>query len=339
MANFVLSHDAQDIDDTIDEVQEARGSEASLSARLADIVSDFETDQQRQETEIGVVAALGAKNPFNIDATPVVNHTDFTLVSGKLTVTANGNWAHYSVPLSLPAGDYILSTAISGYSKAAGAPDTSMRLRMSATTSGGTNIVLQTVTGNGTMSVPFSWTGGQIYLQFYSDYNGTSYANSFAAENTMIRRAEITDDTFAPYAPTNRELYETEQQQDAVIATKITMENILGAGRQITDTAGQDALTLGKFYCANASDAGNVSTAPWSTAGYFGFTMRSISSSQRFAQIAIRNDDSFAIAKRRYTGSWQPWAYITGTAPASLMQAGRIDAELTDVQEVTGNDT
>lgn len=34
MAKFVLSHDAQDIDDTIDEVQEARGSEASLSARL-----------------------------------------------------------------------------------------------------------------------------------------------------------------------------------------------------------------------------------------------------------------------------------------------------------------
>lgn len=36
MAKFVLSHDAQDIDDTIDEVQAARGSEASLNARLAD---------------------------------------------------------------------------------------------------------------------------------------------------------------------------------------------------------------------------------------------------------------------------------------------------------------
>lgn len=36
MAKFVLSHDAQDIDDNIDEVQAARGSEASLSERLAD---------------------------------------------------------------------------------------------------------------------------------------------------------------------------------------------------------------------------------------------------------------------------------------------------------------
>lgn len=99
--------------------------------------------------------------------------------------------------------------------------------------------------------------------------------------------------------------------QDAMIATKITMEGILGTGRQITDTIGQDELILGKFYCANAADAGNVSTAPWSTAGYFGFTMRSISSSQRFVQIAIRNDDAFAIAKRRYIGIWQPWSYIT----------------------------
>lgn len=98
--------------------------------------------------------------------------------------------------------------------------------------------------------------------------------------------------------------------QDTVIATKITMENILGTGRQITDTAGQDALTLGKFYCANATDAGNITTSPWNSA-YFGFTMRSVSTSQRFVQIAIQNDDNFHMAKRRYTGSWQPWAYIS----------------------------
>lgn len=203
-----LAHSGQELDDNIDEVVAARGSEASLSARLADIVGDFEADQQRQETEIGAVAALGAKNQFNIDATPTVNHTDYTLTDGKLTVSANGNWAHFSVPLNLPAGSYILSTVISGYSRASGAPDTSMRIRMSATTSGGSSIVLQTVTGNGTMSVPFTWDGGTLYLQFYPNYNATSYANSFAAEDVMIRRAEIADDSYAPYAPTNRELYE-----------------------------------------------------------------------------------------------------------------------------------
>lgn len=117
------------------------------------------------------------------------------------------------------------------------------------------------------------------------------------------------------------------------VDAKASIEDILGVGRQITDTAGQDALTLGKFFCANATDAGNITTSPWNSA-YFGFTMRSVSTSQRFVQIAIQNDDNFHMAKRRYTGSWQPWSYITGTAPASLMQAGRIGAELTDA----GND-
>lgn len=50
--NYWLSHDAQDVDDVIDEVQAARGSEESLSARLADIVGDFESDQQRQDAVI-----------------------------------------------------------------------------------------------------------------------------------------------------------------------------------------------------------------------------------------------------------------------------------------------
>lgn len=168
----------------------------------------FTAGQAAQDAEITYSINTGSKNRFDIDKPPVVNHTTYSLTDGVISVTANGNWAHYSVPVNLPAGNYILSTVISGYSKASGAPDTSIRLRMSATTSGGTNIVLQTVTGNGAMSVPFSWTGGTLYLQFYSDYNATTYANSYTASDTMIRSADITDDTFEKYAPTNRELYE-----------------------------------------------------------------------------------------------------------------------------------
>ena len=181
-----------------------------LSDGLAGKVDNttYNAGQATQNDLINYAIDTGAKNLFNIDATPIVNHTNFTLVSGKLTVTANGNWAHYSVPINLPAGSYILSTVISGYSKASGAPDTSMRLRMSETTSGGTNIVLQTVTGNGAITVPFTWTGGTIYLQFYPNYNATTYTNSFIADDVMIRRSEITDSTYFPYAPTNRELYE-----------------------------------------------------------------------------------------------------------------------------------
>lgn len=325
-----LAHSGQEVDDNIDEVVAARGSEESLSARLADIVSDFEADQQRQETEIGAVAALGAKNLFNIYATPTVNHTDYTLTDGKLTVTANGNWAHYSVPLNLPAGNYVLSAVISGYSKASGAPDTSMRLRMSATTSGGTNIVLQTVSENGSMSVPFEWTGGTIYLQFYPDYNATTYANSFAVENTMIRRAEIADDSYAPYAPTNRELYEA----------KITLEDVFGTGKLIPDNADLDAYTIiGKYYGGNS--AGNTVLHLPVENGSFTFSLEvrqaTTSMTYQYLRICRLADDPYIYIRRKYT-TWGTWYRFTGevaaavqSAAASLMQSGRLDpAELTD---------
>lgn len=129
-------------------------------------------------------------------------------------------------------------------------------------------------------------------------------------QDSIADLAEIRSGAEAGATAVQQTAFETDQQrQDAVIDTKITMEGILGSGRQITDTAGQDDLILGKFFCANAADAGNISTSPWDSA-YFGFTMRSVSTSQRFVQIAIQNDDSFNLAKRRYTGSWQPWAYI-----------------------------
>lgn len=334
MADYDLLHDGEEIDACIDEVVAARGSEASLSARLADIVSGFETDQQRQDDEIGAVAAMGAKNLFNIGATPAVNHTDYTLTDGKLTVSANGNWAHYSVPLNLPAGNYVLSAVISGYSRASGAPDTSMRIRMSATTSGGTNIVLQTVTGNGSMSVPFTWTGGTIYLQFYPDYNGTSYANSFAAENTMIRRAEITDDTYVPYAPTNRELYETGQQ---------SYDFIFGLGTALNSNDDLNNYNkVGKIYAATGAIAATISNTPWTLSGFMVITIPMLTATT-FIQFLLPNTSGGKWYKRRYTtGSWSAWTEYDGTqvaasqsaSPASLMQAGRIGAELTDA----GND-
>lgn len=76
--NYWLSHDAQDIDDTIDEVQAARGSEASLSARLAEIVSDFEADQQRQDAEIATKAKMDNVYGYGDAITSNSNLNDYT---------------------------------------------------------------------------------------------------------------------------------------------------------------------------------------------------------------------------------------------------------------------
>jgi hypothetical protein len=89
---YWLSHDAQDIDDTIGEVQDARGSEASLSARLADIVNDFEADQQRQDAEISAKATVS--DIYGIPSTSIVPAEGTT-----------GTLAAYTTP-----GTYIVPT-------------------------------------------------------------------------------------------------------------------------------------------------------------------------------------------------------------------------------------
>lgn len=201
--------------DTISDLSGIRSGAAAGATAVQP--AEFEADQQRQdaleaEDRAALIAQVdgGAKNLFNINATPIVNHTTYTLTGEKLTVSASGTWAHYSVPIDLPAGDYILSMIISDYNKTSEAPDTSMRLRMAATTSGGASIVLQTITGNGTMSVPFTWNGGTLYVQFYSNYSATLYANSLSAEDVMICTAAdySISPAFVPYRPSWQELYE-----------------------------------------------------------------------------------------------------------------------------------
>lgn len=113
----------------------------------------------------------------------------------------------------------------------------------------------------------------------------------------------------------------TRQQIDALINalqveidTKAVIADFYGTGRQIQANDTMDDPTLGKFYCANSATAQTVTNPPWTDSGWFGHTERSISSANRYVQIAIKNDAQFNVAKRRYTGTWEPWAYITSQA-------------------------
>ena len=95
-------------------------------------------------------------------------------------------------PINLPAGNYIMTydfTATTGASSFRFSHD-------------GTSVLSLTVNNQST-SLPRSFT-------LDSDVNQirlyTSVANDIT--NIMIRNANIPDDTFMPYVPTNRELYE-----------------------------------------------------------------------------------------------------------------------------------
>lgn len=200
MADYELLHDGEEVDACIDEVVAARGSESSLSARLAGIVGDFETDQQRQEAEIGAVSAIGAKNRLrnvNSAGSTEIRTVQFTVNGdgsvdvGTGTVTGGNADLHINAnaETGLISGEsYILSGCPSGGSASG------YRLNISGK---GADI------GEG---LSFTYEGGQIdvYIRISSGY----VVAEPVTFKPMIRRAEITDDTFTPYAPTNRELYE-----------------------------------------------------------------------------------------------------------------------------------
>ena len=224
MAKFVLSHDAQDIDDTIDEVQEARGSEASLSARLADIVGDFEADQQRQDNEISTVsdaqqqdrAALvaqvdnGAKNVVNLN-------TSFTSYTNKgITYTNNGDGT-INVSGTSNAADSYITLYDRNDDTLFGIPKGETVVLKSTSNTVSINLIYKKqgggygLTVRGYMDTPATFTipddfSGYL-LRVGVNSNGTTVNENVGA---MICTAAdyVISSTYVTYAPTNRELYE-----------------------------------------------------------------------------------------------------------------------------------
>lgn len=213
---------ATNVQDAIDEIKDTDDMQDRALAELYGMDAN-------QQLEINYAINTGAKNLFDINTTAFQNHVTSTLADDTLTVTSNGNWAHYSVPINLTAGDYIFTTTISNFSKDSSAGATSVRIRIATSTSGGTSVVLETVTGNGPMTIPFTSPGGQLYVQFYPNYSSTTaYVSTFTANNVMIRDAVIKSTTYEPYAPTNRKLYETKAEQSEVnVIANLGVKNLL----------------------------------------------------------------------------------------------------------------
>lgn len=149
----------------------------------------------------------------------------------------------------------------------------------------------------------------------------SSSADDFIKNKPTLGAAAAKGVDSAPTASSTN-LVESGGVYDA-LAAKISMEDILGVGTTITSNSSMDSLTsIGKWYCVNAPTAVTVTNAPFTDAAYFGWTIRSIASSDRYIQIAIKNTDDLVIAKRRYSGVWSAWSYITGTAATSMQNGG-----------------
>lgn len=234
MADYDLLHDGEEIDACIDEVVAARGSEASLSARLADIVGDFEADQQRQETEIGAVAALGAKNFLKaVGQTQTLNGVTFTVnndqtvsLSGTATATTTFLVVDNATSNAIPNGNYVLTGCPSG------GGSTTYDLRWYLYSSGKSAYDQ----GSGaSVNKTGNTTSSNIAILIRSGVNTDGLIF-----RPMLRRAEITDSTFAPYAPTNRELYEMILALQSGRSLQSAPASLMQAGRIDTELTGAE---------------------------------------------------------------------------------------------------
>ena len=253
-----------------------------------------------EQTETNVIANLGAKNLFpNIATSQTVGGITFT-VNDDGTVTANGtktnsDWFVLSENNILDAGTYTLSD---------GLPDdmTDCRLLIASERSLSAAI-MSTATGVRTQTKTFTTAQTGLYYAIRIASGKTVNNLTF---KPMIRRAEITDGTFQPYAPTNRELYET----------TVTMPQVYGDGTLVKSNSDLDSYTApGRFY-ATVAVAQTLAHTPYTSTGFkLVIEKNTLSGTAVFQTLTPTSKTCVSSEYKRVyeNGSWSPWYQFTGT--------------------------
>lgn len=337
-----LSHSGEEVDDNIDEVVAARGDSASLSARLADIVSDFEEEQERQDAEIGTVtvaeqqdrAALtaqvdgGAKNRLCNSATTTTQSNATLTVNpdGTVSVTTNGaTSANVSLKMIAASNNYAPNEYGGMVVSGVPSPDNGTALYIAYSNDGTAQAGSATVLRAGETAIINST---YPYIQvFILVYKGSDIGSTPTVLKPMICTAAdyAISTEYVPYAPTNRELYED----------KATVDDIYGMGTGIPANSDlNDYRTGGSYYAVNSSVANSISNIPIGGSG-FRLIVRTMNTASYCRQEFYKVNQPEIMYVRTYNGTWSAWYKFTGealqtassqSAPAALMQAGRIDA-------------
>lgn len=219
-----IGHEAaarQDADDVL------TAAVAQINAALLDCAAREELNDA-----VGALAALGAKNLLKVtSATQTINGVTFT-VNNDQTITVNGTNTSTSTALfviediPLQSGiAYTLSGCPSGGSTASyyiGSLDTTNWQEFTTDTGNG-----NTATLNEPKTIRF-----RIGIRSGVTVNNLVF-------KPMLRLAEITDSTYVPYAPTNRELYEMILALQSGRSVQSSAASLMQSGRldaELTDT-------------------------------------------------------------------------------------------------------
>lgn len=194
-----LSHTAQDIDDTIDEVRTARGASANLDTRIdtidgaiADIQTDITTNIKPYLNDGSVTDAV--EELVNIGA------------KNRCTVNSGSATLRTSIPVNLPAGDYVISIGeiTSTDTDASVCLLTLLDSSSNSLWSGGT-------TRGQDKEIEVTISGAAASFMIYaSDNYSHSSGDTVTFSNLMICSKTDWDisHAYVPYCPTMPELYE-----------------------------------------------------------------------------------------------------------------------------------
>lgn len=167
--------------------------------------SQVDASQATQNTEIGSLADRGAKNIADINAEKTAYHATYTVSGQEITITNNGNYARVAIPVHAKAGTYKFTCGAT-YSSG------SVEIRFSQNAdSTGTIAEKITISASGNVSGDITLdTEMDFYIILYTNPTSSSMSNVTKFNNIMICLATdyAVSTAFAPYAPTNRELYE-----------------------------------------------------------------------------------------------------------------------------------
>lgn len=149
--------------------------------------------------EINALVNSGAKNKFLYTDVKTVKSTTATEnEDGSVTYTSSGTWTQYIVKVPVVVGKkykFYLNV------KSALANTWQISLRKD-----NASLVVSTAASVNPRIFEFTAEAGEYTINIYVNNSASSTTNVVTAE-IMVYDALLGDDTFVPYAPTNRELY------------------------------------------------------------------------------------------------------------------------------------
>lgn len=203
-------------------VQDAIDETHSLDDMQDRALAELYAENTNQQLEINYAINTGSKNKLNNSATTITQSNATLTVNpdGTVSVTTNGaTSANVSLKTIAASNNYAPNVYGGMIVSGVPSPDNGTALYVAYSNDGLSQAGSATVLRAGETAVI---NDSYPYIQvFVLVYRGSDIGSTPTVLKPMIRRAEISDDTFAPFARTNRELTVAETADRAALTAQV----------------------------------------------------------------------------------------------------------------------